>query len=266
MDQFAMGMTLALNFYAGTDTEHSNDANIVRQCNHLVKSQEALQKRQMLGHAIDEVHAWIDKALELIDPYVGECFRLQTLDLEMINIHQTGSIIQWNRLKSAFQVDKGVDVAASIGRHPNYNVIFKIYSQTGKNIDSFKTAKDSNPEIVFPVGSQFLVCKKEFDQKSNFTIIYLREVVTGSQENIVMWVDEQIFSSLDPQLQFDPSLFQESQFEKCIAFTYSFHYQFNVSFILKSNMTLASAYLQSDLFKKQYPKAKKFKFIINYCI
>lgn len=31
-------------------------------------------------------------------------------------------------------------------------------------------------------------------------------------------------------------------------------------------MTLASAYLQSDLFKKQYPKAKKFKFIVNYCI
>ena len=31
-------------------------------------------------------------------------------------------------------------------------------------------------------------------------------------------------------------------------------------------MTLASAYLQSDLFKKQYPKAKKFKFIVNQCM
>ena len=47
----------------------------------------------MLGPAIDEVHAWIDKALEFIDPYVGECFRLQKLDPDMINIHQTGSII-----------------------------------------------------------------------------------------------------------------------------------------------------------------------------
>ena len=125
---------------------------------------------------------------------------MQTLDLEMINIHQTGSIIQWNRLTSAYQVDEGVNMAALIERYPYYNILFKIYSQTGKSIDSFKTVKDSAPEIVFPVGSQFLVCKKEFDQKSNFTIIYLREVVTGSQENIVMWVDEQIFSSLDPKL------------------------------------------------------------------
>lgn len=190
MDQFAICMTLALNFYTGTDTEHSNDANPVRQCNHLVKSEEALQKRQMLGQAIDEVHAWIDRGLEFIDPYVGECFRMQTLDLEMINIHQTGSIIQWNRLTSAYQLNEGADIAGSIERHPNYNVLFKIYSQTGKNIDSFKTVKDLAPEIVFPVGSQFLVCKKEYDQKSNFTIIYLREVVTGSQQNIVMWVDE----------------------------------------------------------------------------
>lgn len=63
MDQFAMCMILALNYYAGTDSEHSNDANLIRQCNHLVKSQEAIQERQMLGHAIDEVHAWIDRAL-----------------------------------------------------------------------------------------------------------------------------------------------------------------------------------------------------------
>ena len=37
-----------------------------------------------------------------------------------------------------------------------------------------------------------------------------------------------------------------------------------MSFIFKSNLTTASNYLQSDLFKKSYPKASKFRFVINY--
>lgn len=69
----ADGLILALNFYSGTESQHSNDSNLVRECNHLVKSQQSLQNRQMIGPAIDEVHAWMDKALELIDPYVGVC-------------------------------------------------------------------------------------------------------------------------------------------------------------------------------------------------
>ena len=44
----------------------------------------------------------------------------------------------------------------------------------------------------------------------------------------------------------------------------SFQYQFNTGFILKSNLTTAKDYIMSDLFKKFYPNAKKFRFIINY--
>ena len=31
-------------------------------------------------------------------------------------------------------------------------------------------------------------------------MIYLREVITGLQENVIMWVDDQIYNALDPEV------------------------------------------------------------------
>lgn len=38
-----------------------------------------------------------------------------------------------------------------------------------------------------------MVCKKGKDETLGKTVIYLREIVTGHQENVVMWIDDQIF-------------------------------------------------------------------------
>ena len=78
------------------------------------------------------------------------------------------------------------------------NVTFHIYSQTGKIIAPFSSFQSTETEVLFPIGSQFYVCKKQLD--GNTTHIWLREVVTGSQENIIMWVDDQLFTSLDQEL------------------------------------------------------------------
>lgn len=89
-----------------------------------------------------------------------------------------------------------------------------------------------------------MVCKKEKVEGSVKMIIYLREVVTGHQENVIMWVDDQIFSALDPEIasksQQDPAMDKHKQL---IKFVYNLQYQFNTTFIFKSGLTTASSYL-----------------------
>lgn len=60
------------------------------------------------------------------------------------------------------------------------------------------------------------------------------------------------------------SYIENASHRALIKFAYSFNHQFNVTFIIKSSLTTASTYLQSDLFKKSFKNTSKFKFIINY--
>lgn len=156
----------------------------------------------------------IEIALGFIDPFFGSCRAYAKLDQSVINTLVNGSIIQWNSLFSAYKEreNKNLSVYSQIPFHENHcNVVFKIYSQTGRSIKPFVDQAKSEKtkylntiaiydEIVFPPGAQFMVCKKEKAEGSLKMIIYLREIVTGHQENVVMWVDDQIFNALDPEI------------------------------------------------------------------
>ena len=50
------------------------------------------------------------------------------------------------------------------------------------------------------VGTQFFVCKKQVDPNTGTTHIWLREVISGSQENVVMWIDDEVYNTLDDEL------------------------------------------------------------------
>lgn len=109
-----------------------------------------------------------------------------------------------------------------------------------------------------------MVCKKEQDMVNGSIMFYLREIVTGHQENVVLWVDDHIFSALDPKIaaksEHNPSM---QMHKSLIKFIYDSHYQFNISFILRSGLTTASEYIRSELFKTAIQSGKKFKFVLN---
>jgi hypothetical protein len=61
-------------------------------------------------------------------------------------------------------------------------------SLSGRDISPYSSVKGMEHEVLFAPGSQFLVCSKSMG--NGIMEIYMREVVMGNQENMVLWIDE----------------------------------------------------------------------------
>ena len=82
-------------------------------------------------------------------------------------------------------------------------VIFQIYSKDGRRIVDFTPHASEveailGPKVVFPPNSHFLVCKKESAPSENAIYIYLREAKLGLKENVVIWLDDGVWSRVTP--------------------------------------------------------------------
>lgn len=95
------------------------------------------------------------------------------------------------------QADKcKVNDDAAVSQNKNMNATFHIYSTEGRSISTyigFNTPLDqaTGKTILFPSGSQFLVCKREIVE--NQLHIYLRQVNLGLGHSIMFWADEKVF-------------------------------------------------------------------------
>ena len=118
-----------------------------------------------LGASIDEINLTLDRALGFIDPFFGSCIRFDYIDQAILNNLINGCIIQWNQLKSSYRYNEGMPFNQFENQGETNNVIFHIYSKTGRSIQAFSmfNTTDKREEIVFPPGTQFYVCKKDQD-------------------------------------------------------------------------------------------------------
>ena len=55
--------------------------------------------------------------------------------------------------------------------------------------------------LLFGIGCEFLVCRKEFNKFENNWHIWLREVRTGLGQNVILWIDDEIFPKQNDKYQ-----------------------------------------------------------------
>ena len=111
----------------------------------------------------------------------------------LINYFKVGKVFRFQNMISA-QIDGDNFFVKSP------NVVYHIHSVNGIKAVDFIGAKsilayEKGKIVLFPAGSEFLVCKVEQigDQKH----IYLRNVQLGlSEQTTVMWTDDKLFGHL----------------------------------------------------------------------
>ena len=149
-------------------------------------------------------------------------------------------------------------ISANIGdeeKNPNepskYNVCFHIYSIGGKSVSQFlipgsAIMKATINTIIFPSGSEFLVCKRE--QVLDVTHIYIREVTLGLSRNAVMWIDESaLMDKMNNVYKFMSTAIHDDEAET------------HTSYVIKSSSITARSYFNSVFFKASLHIADSFK-------
>ena len=86
-----------------------------------------------------------------------------------------------------------------------------------------------------------MVCKKQMTN-NGILEIYIREVIIGTQEKVVLWVDSEIFNSIDEKLGMTnpPSDPMIGSHRHLIKYYFNLGWRYNVSFILHSEVTLVN--------------------------
>lgn len=82
-----------------------------------------------------------------------------------------------------------------MGYFKGRNTVMHFWSQTGRHIKHLQSSsylKDAEDEVLFPPCTMFLVLAKwkETGGESTKNHIMFREVVVGSTEEVVYWVDD----------------------------------------------------------------------------
>jgi hypothetical protein len=93
--------------------------------------------------------------------------------------------------------------------------------------------------------------------------IYVREVVIGTQEKVIVWVDDEIIHSIDKNHgdKYPPRDATANSHRQLINYFYQYARQMNVSFIFHSNVNSCAKFVrESNLFAQN---GMNFKFIVN---
>lgn len=183
----AKALALSLSFYTGTKSEACNRGAslIARRGNGQIFGEDV--EREINEAAL--ILYYMVKALSHIPFYWGYVTRAVNLTHEEFSLYMPGNLITWIQFSSSKKGTKVVDSDA----FQNRNVLFKIFSLTGRPIKQFSNYSEED-EVLFLPHSTFLV----FNHKVHYTgggkhVIYMRQVELGLCQWSVLWVDDHIF-------------------------------------------------------------------------
>lgn len=182
----AKALAFALSFYTGTKSEACNrGASLVARKGNGLTFDEDIEN-EINDAAI--ILYYLVRALSHIPFYWGYVTRTCQLTFDELNLYVPGALITWIQFSSAKKGKKAVDSEA----FKNRNVLFKIFSLTGRPIQQFSNYPEEE-EVLFLPHSTFLVFNRKVYYGDQKQVIYMRQVELGLCTWSVLWVDDQIF-------------------------------------------------------------------------
>jgi hypothetical protein len=186
----AKALAFSLSFYTGTKSEAcSRGASLVARTSNgeavEVKTQEEMNEAAIILY-------YLVKALSYIPFHWGYVTRACKLTFDELNIYMPGCLITWIQFSSSKKGKKGVATQAFSDR----NVLFKIFSLTGRSIKQFSNYGEEEDEVLFLPHSTFLVLNRDtqYENEARKVVIYMRQVELGLCKWSVLWVDDKIFN------------------------------------------------------------------------
>ncbi|CAF1388804.1 unnamed protein product [Didymodactylos carnosus] len=182
----AKAMAFALSFYTGAKSETcSRGASLIARKGNDVQIEEKTVN-ELEEAAI--ILYYLVKALSYIPFYWGYVTRACRLTFDEIQMYYPGRVVTWIQFSSSKKGKQGHDSNAFKER----NILFKIYSLTGRLIRRFSNYDDED-EVLFLPHSTFIVFNRKVYSAEQKQVIYMRQVELGFCKWSVLWVDDQIF-------------------------------------------------------------------------
>lgn len=201
-------------------------------------------------------------------PYTELCTRHALVTQCELNYYSPGKIFRFQNIIRAVKYKDRSQLMETSGKQSKaahdhqkdkYNICFYIKSQTGRSIIEYthprsKIKKTFSSTILFPSGCTFMVCRTTVDEKTGIKNVYLREVLLGQGQNVVLWLDENLGKrSLFRHLRWlQLAMRHKDPFEPTDEF---------VHFIFATHAEIALAYLQSIFFNKLSQNGSDFKLV-----
>ena len=241
-DNESKALAFSLSFYTGTRSEACNrSASLIA---HRAHSQVVEQRTEEEINEAAIIVYYLVKALSYIPFYWGHVTRACQLTDEELLIYRPGSLITWIQFSSS---KKGKQVVNS-KMFQNRNVLFKIYSLTGRPIQQFSNYEEED-EVLFLPHSTFLIFNRKTFPKQKKHVIYMRQVELGLCEWSVLWVDDKIFDE-----NWENKQHMEYAAIKAL--------DINVHFIPKSDTDTALSFLRSP-FGQRLKNEKTFRIVTD---
>ncbi|CAF1340849.1 unnamed protein product [Rotaria sp. Silwood1] len=182
----AKALAFSIAFYTGSKSEACNRGAslIARKSNGQVLEGDV--ENEINEAAI--ILYYLVKALSYIPFYWGYVTRACQLTYDELKLYVPGALITWIQFSSSKKGKKAVNSKAFKDR----NVLFKIFSLTGRPIKHFSNYPEED-EILFLPHSTFLVFNHKTYYKERKQVIYMRQVELGLCTWSVLWVDDRIF-------------------------------------------------------------------------
>jgi hypothetical protein len=238
----AKAMAFALSFYTGAKSETCNRGAslIARKGNEIhfeKKTADELNEAAIILY-------YLVKALSYIPFYWGYVTRTCNLTFDEINMYYPGRVVTWIQFSSSKKGKKGHDSSAFKDR----NVLFKIYSLTGRPIRRFSNY-DEEDEVLFLPHSTFIVFNRQVYSKEKKQVIYMRQIELGFCKWSILWVDDRIFDeNWENKEHMEYAAFQDLDL--------------NVHFIPKSSTDSALSFLRS-VFGQRLKNSDTFRIVTD---
>ncbi|CAF1388007.1 unnamed protein product [Rotaria sp. Silwood1] len=234
----AKAASLAISFYTGTKSgviDQGRDHGKQIQ----YRTQKILIDKKEEEEPIETfiICNYLLRGISKISYYRGYVSRSCRLTDEELKFYTAGSVIIWSQFNGTFKGKRILDSFDFSTR----NTFFRIYSLTGRPINTFSNFDDED-EILFLPDSTFLVLKHVVSHHGSQHTIYMRQVELGLSTSSILWVDDQIFQ--DNWNNTGYMIYAETKDMKK-----------NIRFIQKSNTNNALSFLRSpfgQLLKNRY--------------
>lgn len=172
--------------------------NVDDMIGHNVSTFEFILKRYK--QEINEIVYWLNRALIAVEggSYTG--IRKAKVTQAELNYYKIGKVFRFQNVVSAQKESERNDVVSA--RSEPYNVVFHIHGSDAKRVESYLglqtiVHKKEKGTILFPSGTEFLVCKVEKVQ--GVANIYIRQINLGltSGRSVLLINDEKKSRYLD---------------------------------------------------------------------
>ncbi len=235
-------LAFSISFYTGAKSEACNRGAslIARKGNSQVvepRTEEKIKEAAIILY-------YLVKALSYIPFYWGYVTRACQLTFNELQIYKPGCLITWIQFSSSKKGKKVMNSKAFKDR----NVLFKIYSLTGRPIRQFSNYEEED-EVLFLPHSTFLVFNRKTFYKAGKHVIYMRQVELGLCQWSVMWVDDNIFD-------------EDWENKKHMEYAAVKALDMNVHFIPKSNTDTALSFLRSP-FGQRLKNRETFRIVTD---